>query len=161
VSTVLRHNKPLVPIGNGEAALLAPQRRWSAQMTMQMFRWLMLVPLLAFMPMYIFVGIVPVGSLLIEATAAAWMSVQMGQRFLWGYLILSAISVGLCVAIAWACARLVYWFHGRSRDLIGAAVLLAPLALGALPIYGVSVHGPAILENAFDVYARYLTRGSL
>jgi hypothetical protein len=61
---------------------------------MQMFRWLMLVPLLAFMPMYIFVGIVPVGSLLIEGMASAWMSVQMGQRFLWGYLILSASKRG-------------------------------------------------------------------
>ena len=130
-------------------------------MRMQTFRWLMLVPLLAFTPMYILVGIVPVGSLLIEGMASAWTSVQTGQRFLWGYLILSAISVGLCVAIASVCARLVYWFQGRSRDLIGAAVLLAPLALGALPIYGVSVHGSAIRENAFDVYARYLTRGSL
>ena len=130
-------------------------------MTPKTFYWLLLVLLVVFIPMYTLIGLVPTGSLLIEFLQSMWTSVTTGQRVIWIHLVLSVVSLIVCAAVAWAITRMVYWFQGKSRDIAGAAALLVSVIIGALPIYGVSVHGRVRRQSAFSAYAHQFDRGSL
>lgn len=114
-------------------------------------RWLLLVGLAAFVPLFYFLavvgGLLPYGGIMLVAIRNLGNASLLG----WSFLHLTVYGA-LLYWLAGFGARLIDRLAGRHLWLATAVVLLLLAGIGLLPIYG-AAHGQIHWMNAYALYA--------